>query len=203
MGLLRGTRKPELARTDRKLVGRTTEATPLEVVAAQGSRIRDAEGRTYIDFQLGWGVGNLGWSPPEIVARVRAFEGPSYVTPGLLYRPWVELAERLVDVTPGKLAKVFRCVGGSEAVELGLELAIAATGRHKLVSLEGAYHGNSLALRTLGEAMPAHLQGCKHLAPPLDAAALDRLETLLQGDDVAAFIMEPVVTNLNVLVPDT
>jgi putrescine aminotransferase len=50
--------------------------------------------------------------------------------------------------------------------------------------------------------MPAHLQGCKHLAPPLDVHALDRLETLLKSGEIAAFIFEPIVTNLNVLIPD-
>ena len=49
----------------------------------------------------------------------------------------------------------------------------------------------------------AHLRGFKKLAPPLDAKALDRLETLLKHRDVAAFIMEPVILNLSVMIPDT
>src|SRR4051812_41455643 len=118
MGLLRGT--PDLGRKDKKLVGRTSPAAAIEVVAATGSRVRDVQGRSYIDFQLGWCVGNLGWNPPDIMARVRAFEGPSYVAPGMLYEPWVELAEQLVEMAPGKLAKAFRCVGGTEAVELAM-----------------------------------------------------------------------------------
>ena len=203
MGLLRGTHFPDLARKDKKFVGRAKPAEPLEVVGAQGSRVRDIAGRSYIDFQLGWGVGNLGWNPPDITARVRAFEGPSYVAPGMLYEPWADLAERLVDMTPGKLAKAYRCVGGTEAVELALQLATAATGRHKFISLQDAYHGNSFGARSLGSgALDAHLPGCKKLAPPLDASALHRLETLLKDREVAAFIMEPTVTNLNVLVPD-
>jgi acetylornithine/succinyldiaminopimelate/putrescine aminotransferase len=204
MGLLRGTHFPDLSRKDKKFVGRTKPAEPIEVVAAQGSRIRDASGRTYIDFQLGWGVGNLGWNPPDVVARVRAFEGPSYVAPGLLYEPWAELAEMLVDVTPGKLAKAYRCVGGTEAVELALQIATVVTGRHKFVSLEDAYHGNSFGARSLGsDALDAHLVGCKKLAPPLEASALARLETLLRDREIAAFIMEPTVSNLNVVIPDS
>lgn len=201
MGLLRGT--PDLTRKDKKVLGRTSNVTPIEVVAAQGSRIRDNNGRRYIDFQLGWGVGNLGWNLPDVVARVRSFEGPHYVGPGMLYQPWVELADELVELAPGKLAKAWRCVGGTEAVEIALQLAVAATGRHKFISIEGAYHGNSFATRSLGEPMPAHLQGCKHLAPPLDVKALDRLATLLKGNEIAAFILEPIITNLNVLLPDT
>lgn len=201
MGLLRGTHFPDLARKDKKLVARTSKPLPIEVVAAQGTRIRAADGRSYIDFQAGWCVANLGWNPPDIVARVRAFEGPTYVPPGMLYEPWAELAEELVDLTPGKLAKVFRCVGGTDAVEFALQAAMAATGRHKLVSIEDAYHGNSVAAKSIGEPMDAHLPGCKKLALPLDESALDRLETMLADREIAAFIMEPTITNLNVIVP--
>jgi adenosylmethionine-8-amino-7-oxononanoate aminotransferase len=49
--------------------------------------------------------------------------------------------------------------------------------------------------------MDVHLPGCKKLALPLDEAALDRLETLLQDREIAAFIMEPTIMNLNVIVP--
>jgi adenosylmethionine-8-amino-7-oxononanoate aminotransferase len=150
MGVLGHTQSPDVGRADRKLVGRTEPARNLEVVAAEGSHVRDARGRTFIDFQMGWCVGNLGWNPPEILARVKSFKGPSYVAPQSTYAPWSELARRLVDVTPGDLGRAYRCVGGSEAVELALQLAIAHTGRHKLVSLEDAYHGNTIGARGVG-----------------------------------------------------
>lgn len=204
MGLLRGTHFPDLTRKDKKFVGRTSPAQAIEVVAAQGSRIRDVAGRMYIDFQLGWSVGNLGWSPPDILARVHAFEGPSYVAPGMLYEPWAELAEQLVETTPGKLAKAYRCVGGTEAVELALQIAVAATGRHKFVSIADAYHGNSFGARSIGgQSLAAHLAGCKKLALPLDAHALERLETQLKDREIAALIMEPTITNLGVIVPSS
>jgi len=204
MGLLRRSQAPNVARKDRKYVGRSSSAQEIEIVAANGSHLRDAQGSTYIDFQMGWCVGNLGWNPPEILARVRAFEGPSYVAPGLLYEPWTELAELLVDWAPGQLARAFRCVGGTEAVELALQLAMKATGRHKIVSIEDAYHGNSIGARAIGSGDgDARLQGMSKLAPPLDGKALDRLDTLLKHKDIAAFIMEPVVLNLNVIVPDS
>jgi acetylornithine/succinyldiaminopimelate/putrescine aminotransferase len=203
MGLLRRT-QDATARKDRKYIGRTDRAQSIEVVAANGPRLRDAQGRTFIDLQSGWCVGNLGWNPPEILARVRAFEGPTYVAPGLLYEPWSELAELLVESAPGKVARAFRCVGGTEAVECALQLAMKHTGRHKIVSIEEAYHGNSVAARAIGaDDGEAHLPGTKKLAPPLDAKALDRLETQLKARDVAAFIMEPIVLNLAVHIPDT
>jgi acetylornithine/succinyldiaminopimelate/putrescine aminotransferase len=203
MGLLKRKASSDVLRNDKKFVGRTSPPRDLEIVAAEGSRVRDARGRTLIDFQMGWCVGNLGWNPPEILARVRDFKGPAYVAPQGTYAPWSELARRLVDITPGDLGRAYRCVGGSEAVELALQLAIVRTGRHKLVSLEEAYHGNTFGARSVGDlGFDAHLAGMKKLAPPLDADALDRLETQLKHRDVAAFIMEPIVMNLGVLVPD-
>src|SRR5262245_7197357 len=124
MGLLRRTQTASVARKDHKLVGRAARALEIEIVAANGSRLRDEQGRTYVDFQAGWCVGNLGWNPPEILARVRAFEGPTYVQPDFLYEPWTELAELLVDGAPGNLAKAYRTVSGTEAVELALQLAM-------------------------------------------------------------------------------
>jgi 4-aminobutyrate aminotransferase-like enzyme len=157
MGLIRRKQSPEVARNDRKFLGRTEAPRGLQIVAAEGSRVRDARGRTFIDFQMGWCVGNLGWNPPEILARVQAFEGPSYVAPQDTYAPWSELAQRLSKIAPGNLQRAYRCVGGSEAVELALQLAIAYTERHKLISLEDAYHGNTIGARNVGSGFDAKL----------------------------------------------
>jgi len=193
---------PQL-RNDRKFLGRSSKPEDLAVVSADGVRFRDARGRTYIDLTSGWCVGNLGWNPRPIVDAVRDFTGPSYVHPSFQYARWGELARLLVDIAPGRLERAYRCTTGTEAVECALQLAMTATGRHKLVSLEGAYHGNSFGARSIGEGgVDNLLKGCAKLAPPLDERALGRLETLLQHRDVAAFILEPIAMNLGVLIPD-
>lgn len=190
-------------RNDRKFLGRSSKPEDLVVVSAEGVRFRDARGRSYIDLTSGWCVGNLGWNPPAIVDAVQRFTGPSYVHPSYVYARWNELARLLVDIAPGRLARAYRCTTGTEAVECALQLAMTATGRHKLISLEGAYHGNSFGARSIGEGgVDNLLRGCVKLAPPLDERALGRLETLLRGRDVAALIMEPIAMNLGVLVPD-
>jgi acetylornithine/succinyldiaminopimelate/putrescine aminotransferase len=204
MGLVRNRQTANVLRADRKFLGRTSPPRDTQIVAAEGSRVRDARGRSYIDFQMGWCVGNLGWNPPEIVSRLHAFDGPSYVPLDMAYAPWAELAERLVSMAPGELARAFRAVTGTEAVELAIQLAVQHTGRKKLISIEHAYHGNSFAARSLGEPLRLELPNVLHLAPPLDLEhqALDRLEKMLQGRDVAAFVMEPTITNLAVTIPD-
>ena len=200
MGLLRK-RVSDVRKDDRTYLGRPSDPDELQIVSAHGSRVKDEKGRTYIDLQCGWCVGNLGWNHPAIVKRVRDFDGPSYVSPNMLYEPWVALARSLAELTPGNLSRTFRAVSGTEANEIALQIAMVATGRTKLVSIEGAYHGNSILMKSIGEPGDVTVPGCKKIAPPLDANALGRLETVLKNRDVAAFILEPVIMNLGVEVP--
>ncbi|MDB4954392.1 MAG: argD [Myxococcales bacterium] len=193
----------DLVRNDHKLLGRSERPNDVEVVRAEGSLVHDARGRTFIDFQMGWCVGNLGWNPHAIMQAVRDFDGPSYVNPSAMYPPWVELAGLLAELVPGRVRRSYRATTGTEAVELALQLAMTFTRRRKLVSIDGAYHGNSFAARSLGAGgVDNLLHGCMKLALPLDHKALDRLETLVKHRDVAAFIMEPIITNLSVVIPD-
>ena len=103
-----------------------------------------------------------------------------------------------------KRAKCYRATGGSEAVEIALQVAMAATGRPGFVALEDCYHGNTLGPRSLAgdrDKYPNLLAHCHRVGPPLDDRAAGRVERLLRGGTVAAFVMEPVVCNLGVLIP--
>jgi adenosylmethionine-8-amino-7-oxononanoate aminotransferase len=191
MALRAKTRIATLPQQDRKFIGRDAPPHDLQIVGADGSLLRDVRGRTIIDFLTGWCVGNLGWNRPEIRARLHRFSGPDYVDPGALYAPWVELARRLAEYTPGHLERCYRAVGGTEAVEIALQIARAFTGRDKVISIADDYHGNSIAVK-----------GIDHrIKPPLDEAALPRLERALEHRQVAALIMEPIITNLACEIP--
>ena len=194
-----------LKQRDSKFLGRESEPEDIQVARTTGSFVYDVRGRRYIDFLSGWCVGNFGWSNREI--RPKGRRRPDYVYPEYLYRPWVELAELLAEISPGRLQKCFRATGGSEAVEIALQIAMAATGRRKFVSLEGSYHGNTIATVSIGsteeqEPYPNLLSNCLKISPPLEARAAERLERLLKKRDVAAFIMEPISCNLAVLIPE-
>jgi 4-aminobutyrate aminotransferase-like enzyme len=101
------------------------------------------------------------------------------------------VARLLAELTPGRLERCFRAVGGTEAVEIALQLARAYTGRHRVIAIADAYHGNSTAAKALE----------RPIRPPLDERALHRLERVLAAGEVAALIMEPIITNLGVEVP--
>lgn len=178
----------------------------LEIVGAKGSRLIDKDGKRYIDFTMGWCVGNFGWSHTPVQDAIRDFDGPAYIYPGHDYRPWEDLAEMLVRIAPGNLAKVYRATGGTEAVDIALQIAMAHTKRGKFISIDGAYHGNSLATGSIGEysreTYPNLLSNCQKISPPLNEKTLEKLETALKGKDVAAFIMEPILCNLGVMVPE-
>jgi acetylornithine/succinyldiaminopimelate/putrescine aminotransferase len=179
----------------------------IEVARASGSYLFDTKGKRYIDFVMGWCVGNFGWGQPELEERVARFRGPDYVYPSYSYRPWNELAGLLARITPGKLSICFRATGGSEAVELAVQAAMLHTGRHGFLSLEDSYHGNTVgAMSVAGSDYRRRFQrllpNCHKIEPPLGGYALDRIETRLKRRDTAAFIMEPVSINLGVCIPE-
>jgi glutamate-1-semialdehyde aminotransferase len=76
-----------LRQLDEKYFGREGEPQDVIVDNSVDSHLTDARGRKYIDFMMGWCVGNLGWANTEIRAAAQKFDGPEYVHPDYLYRP--------------------------------------------------------------------------------------------------------------------
>jgi acetylornithine/succinyldiaminopimelate/putrescine aminotransferase len=191
----------------KNVLARGSEAEEVRVIGSQGSYVFGPNRKKYIDFMAGWCVGNLGWDNREIKRAIRQFKGPDYVYPGYDYKGWDELAGLLVKIAPGKLARCFRATGGSEAVDLAMQAAMVHTGRRGFLSLEGSYHGNSLATLSIGasenrETFKNLLPHCHKVKPPLDRKAADKVEARLKKRDIAAVIMEPISINLGVLIPD-
>lgn len=196
----------DVLQKDAQFLGRDVPAVPIEVVKTQGNYVYDAKGKRYIDFLMGWCVGNIGWGVPEVEKAIADFDGPDYINPYYLYKPWADLAELLASIAPGKLKKAFRATGGTEAVEIALQAAMVHTGRTKFVSIEGAYHGHSIGAMSVGmsyfrEKYSNLLPGCYKIKPPLDKKAALEVEKLLSKGDVAAYISEPIICNLAVVLP--
>ncbi|WP_051286176.1 aspartate aminotransferase family protein [Salinimicrobium terrae] len=192
---------------DEKYFGRGNPAMDLEVVKAEGSYVYGADGKKYVDFLGGAGVGNLGWGVKEIEDAIRNSDRPTYVYPNFYYRLWTELAELLAELCPGNLKKSYRMTGGSEAVEAALEIATMFTGRKKILSVEGSYHGNTIGALSIGatkkqKKFPNLLEGCEKLELPLNKEKLQQVEKMLYTKEVAAVIMEPIIVNLGVLIPE-
>jgi len=191
-----------MSTAERRHLARETPSEGVDVARAEGSYVYDTRGKKYVDFLVGWCVGNFGWNNPRLRSRVRRYRGPEYVYPGYAYKGWTELARLLARIAPGKLTKCYRATGGTEAVDIALQAAMVHTGRKKFVALEGSYHGSSLTAISVGEGSDRALLTTKRIAPPLDANALDRVETRLKRRDVAGFIMEPIAISLGVCSPE-
>lgn len=119
----------------------------LDIESGAGCRVRDFQGREYLDFGAGIAVCSLGHSHPEVTAAV-AEQASRLVHCSNLYRtaPQALLAQRLVEITgPGK---AFFCNSGAEANEGLIKLARrfgSATGRHRILTFTNSFHGRTLA----------------------------------------------------------
>jgi len=144
--------------------------TPLAVVQADGAVVTDADGNRLIDFGGGIGVVNTGHRHPSVVAAVRAqLDRFAHVCfPVSTYEPYVALAERLNQVTPGSHAKrTFLLNSGAEAVENAVKVARAFTGRQAVVCFEHGFHGRTnLALALTSKVMP-YKKGFGPFAPEI------------------------------------
>ena len=190
-------------------VGQTHE---IFVSRASNAEVWDVEGRRYIDFAGGIAVLNTGHCHPEISAAVKAqldlYSHTCFQV--LAYEPYVELAERLNALAPGKFAKksIFLSTG-AEAVENAVKIARAYTKRPGVIAFTGGYHGRTLLTLGLtgkvapyklgfgpfpGEVFHALYPNALHGVSVDDA--LHSVELLFKNDiepeRVAAFILEPV-----------
>jgi acetylornithine/succinyldiaminopimelate/putrescine aminotransferase len=185
----------------------TEDPEDIQVVRTTDEFIYDHLGKRYIDFNSGWCVGNLGWKRKEIQSKINPAKIPDYIAPGYHYQGWVDLAELLASIAPGELQKSVRATGGTEAVEAAMQIAMLYTGRSKFLSVEGSYHGNSIGTLSIGtsenrEQFKNLLPNCIKIKPPLDNNAADKVKSRLKNKDIAALIMEPVICNLGVMMPE-
>ncbi|UGQ57908.1 aminotransferase class III-fold pyridoxal phosphate-dependent enzyme [Rhodococcus pyridinivorans] len=200
-----------------RLSPRLLQATPVTVDHAEGCYIHGTDGRRYLDFTAGIGVTSTGHCHPHVVEAARRQIGSlihgQYTT--VMHRPLLELTERLGTVLPEGLDSLFFANSGSEAVEAALRLARQATGRPGIVVFHGGFHGRTVAAATMttsGTRFSAGfspLMGGVHVAPFPTAYrygwseeeatdfALQELDylfaTLVAPDEIAAFVVEPVL----------
>ncbi len=184
---------------------------PLFFRRGEGPRLFDLDGNTYLDHVLGWGPVILGHGHPELTAAVASRIGDG-ATFGAGHPLEYEAAERVVAAIPGA-ERVLWSNTGSEATQVALRIARAATGRRRLIKMIGHYHGWSDAsllgyrpdaagrLDALGsQGQRASVLEDVSLAPFGD---LDAVAQVLSDarSDIAAVFVEPVLCNSGVIPP--
>jgi putrescine aminotransferase len=114
-------------------------------VQTEGCVIRTASGAEYLDCLGGYGVFSLGHRHPRVVAAVHSqLDRVPLSSRTFFSEPMAELAARLGEIAPGDLRFSFFCNSGTEAVEGALKIARIATGRTKVISTVGGYHGKTM-----------------------------------------------------------
>ncbi len=172
-------------------------------VRGEGCYLYDHEGNRFLDCLGGYGTFSLGHRHPKVVEAVRgqldsiALSGKAFFS-----KPAAYLAERLAEVTPSGLQFSFFCNSGTEAVEAALKFARAATGRAKIVSTYGSYHGKTLgALATTGREkyrtrFEPLMPGVVFVPYGEGAAALAEIDA-----ETACMIVEPIQGEGGIIVP--
>ena len=187
-----------------------TAPPPLAVAATEGTRIVLADGRELIDGIASWWTACHGYNHPHIRAAVadQLDRMPHVMFGGLANEPALRLARRLAGLLPDPLNRVFFSESGSVAVEIALKMALqywlnqGAHGRHRFVSFQGAYHGDTFAAMSVcdpEEGMHSLFAGAlpeQHVVPlPADEAGAAAFDGFLErhGAETAAVIVEPLV----------
>ena len=187
----------------------------LEIVAAEGAWVSDVEGEKYLDFTCGISVVNSGHNHPAVVAAAKEQLDKLWHAGGAFrYDSLVTAAEKILEVTPESIEKIFFMNSGAEAVEAGIKLAKKVTGRQGIIAFRGAFHGRTMGSVSLTTSKAKYRQGYHPILPSVfitpfphpyrwgvseDEAtdhALRELDLMLKHEitpgEIAAFLIEPV-----------
>lgn len=188
-------------------VNEDTINIPLE--RGEGCWLIDAEGNRYLDAISSWWVNLHGHSNPYIAKRVseQVQKLEHVMFAGFTHQPAVELATRILDKMPAQFTKVFYSDNGSTAVEVALKMAFQywfnqGRPRRKVIALEDAYHGDTFGAMAVGgrgvfsKPFDPFLFEVEFIPTPVpgnEEETLSKLSEIIEKEDVASFIYEPLV----------
>jgi 4-aminobutyrate aminotransferase/(S)-3-amino-2-methylpropionate transaminase len=196
---------------------------PVQMVKGEGQYLFDSTDRKYLDFFAGVSVINAGHCHPEITERIcRQVKTLQHVCNIYLTQPMLELAEKLAEITPGRLQKSFFCNSGTEANEGALLLAKIATGRSELLGLQDGLCGRTYLTMSLTglrfwRTDPNPAGGISFVPnaycyrcplnlsyPACDIACAEQVRQVIEtstSGEVAALIIEPIQGNAGIVTP--
>lgn len=170
---------------------------------AEGSILKDVNGKEYIDCLGGYGVFSLGHRHPRVIAAVKKQLDLMPLSSKILFnKQMADLAELLAQITPGDLQYSFIGNSGTEAVEGAIKLAKIHTGREKIISTINSFHGKTLgALSATGrdvfcDPFKPLLNGFTHVP----FSSTEAIEQLID-ENTAAVILEPIQGEGGIVIP--
>jgi len=178
-----------------------TAPAPIPIERAEGVWLYTEDGRRILDGISSWWVNIHGHSHPKLNAALakQAGELEHVVFAGCTHRPAVELAERLLEILPAGLARVFYSDNGSTAVEVALKLAIqywinrGEPQRKTIVTLHNAYHGDTVGAMSASEDSVFTRAFSNLLFPVERVRDLEEMERCLHAHSAAAVLIEPML----------
>ena len=185
--------------------------SPIFFKKGLGSRLWDENGKEYIDYINSWGPMILGHSHPEIIKTVQDVAQDS-LSFGAPTSKELDIAEMLVKLVPS-MEQVRLVSSGTEATMSAIRVARGFTSRDRIIKFEGCYHGHSDALLvkagsgalTFGQpssaGVPADVAKHTHTLAFNDIKGLEKCFSEI-GSDIACVIIEPIVGNMNLILPD-
>jgi adenosylmethionine---8-amino-7-oxononanoate aminotransferase len=185
-------------------------APPIEINSAKDTLLYATDGRQFIDAISSWWVNLHGHCNPVIAQAIaaQAQQLEQVIFAGFTHAPAQRLAQRLVEVLPDTITKIFFSDNGSTAVEVALKLALqywhnqGITHKTKIVAFENAYHGDTFGAMSVGgrsafsaayEPLLFEVAFLPTPHPGNRASVLAQMTDLLAQGDVAALIFEPLV----------
>ncbi len=179
----------------------TYKKLPLVLERGEGVYVFDGQGQRYLDLYGGHAVASTGHSHPQVVRAIAQQAERLIFYSNVVYSPVrAEAASRLVRAAGGHYHQVFFVNSGAEANEAALRIARRATGRKKVVALEGSFHGRTLgaaAVTGLGKYRPPGPTPDVEFVPPGNVAAAEKAI----DREAAAVILEPIQSMAGVREP--
>jgi len=170
-------------------------STPKLVVShADGARVTDVDGRTFIDFAGGIGCQNTGHRFAPVVEAIKA-QADDYLHQCFMvgvYEPYVEVCRRLAELSPcaGSQQKSLLVNSGAEANENAVKIARSATGRPAVVVFDNAFHGRTLLTMTMTAKVRPYKAGFGPFAPEVYRAPVPNLYRGITTDDAIAGLQQ-------------
>ena len=176
-------------------LGEVYPLVPFQSVSGHGVYLQDDGGRRVLDLYGGHAVASLGYAHPRLTEAIcRQAAALQFQSNIVAMKIRDEAAERLAAFAPDLLSRVFFVNSGAEAVENALRIAVRATGRSRVVSMEHAFHGRTAAAASVSWGAKKSWYGFPRT--PFDVTFVPRndIEALQAAvdSDTAAVIIEPV-----------
>ncbi len=225
-----GPKARELAQRDERVISQSfVRFYPLAIQSGKGCIIRDVDGNEYIDFNSGLVCLNVGHSHPKVVEAIKnqLDRFLHYSVTDFLYREVVDVAEKLVKITPGKWEKkVFFSNSGAESVEAGAKLARWHTRKQLYIAFISDFHGRTFGAMSFTASKPVQRRHFFPLVPGVthvpyaycyrcpfkltypdchywcvDFIDEHVLQKYIPPEEVAAFVFEPIQGEGGYVVP--